>query len=117
MAKIKLTIICFLSVCTIAGAQQPKYTPKQFVSYDDPAKFVRVVPEKNGFMRTFLLIPTEVWDVDDNNTTYVKGGRKALVCMEGNMKNGKREGVYSAYLIDSLEHTKRYKIWEQTYAN
>ncbi len=106
-----------LTICCTALAQQPKYTPKYFVSYDDPKEFVRIVPQKDGFMRTYLLISPEVWDIDDNNTTYVKGGQKALVCIEGQYKDGKRDGVFSSFLIDSFDHRKGYKIWEQRYSD
>ncbi len=115
--KIVLTFLWVFSFSLTVLSQQPKYTVKHFVSYDDPKEFVRVVPKKDGFVRTYLLISPEIWDVDDNNTTYIKWGRKALVCIEGQYKNGKREGVFPAYIIDSLDHKKRYKIWEQTYSD
>ena len=97
-------------------AQQPRYTKKRFVDQDDPKEFVRLVPKKDGLMRTYLLITPEIWDLDDDENTYVKGGEQALVCVEGQYKKGQREGVYTAYLLDSADHKKRYKIWEQTYA-
>lgn len=114
------SILAFLSLVTISltvSAQQPKYSIKHFVSYDDPKEFVRVVPAKDGFVRTYLLISPEIWDVDDNNTTYIKGGQKALVCIEGQHKNGQRDGIFTAFVLDSLDHKKRYKIWEQTYVD
>ncbi|MDA3613782.1 toxin-antitoxin system YwqK family antitoxin [Polluticaenibacter yanchengensis] len=109
--------ISFFSLVLTLSAQQPKYTAKQFVSSDDEKQFVRVIPEKDGFMKSYILLTPEIWDVDDDNTTYVVGGKKALVCIEGQVKSGKREGVFSSYILDSIDHTKRYKIWEQTYVN
>ena len=114
--KILLVLLVATMQVLHTAAQQPSYTRKNFVAHDDPKQFVRVIPEKNGFMRTYLLITPEIWDLDDNERTYVKGGQQALVCIEGQYKDGQRDGVYTAYLLDSADHKKRYKIWEQTYA-
>jgi hypothetical protein len=101
---------------TLLG-QPPQYIPKHFVSEDDPKEFSRLVPVNDGLMRTYLLISPELFDLDENNTTHIRFARKALVCIEGEFKNGKRDGVFSSYVIDSLDHKRRYKIWEQTYSN
>ena len=116
-SKFILTLIISTNIFLTSTAQQPKYTAKHFVLYDDPKVFVRILPKKDGLMRTYLLISPEIWDVDDDNTTYIKGGQQALVCIEGQYKNGRRDGVYSAFVLDSLDHKKRYKIWEQTYSD
>src|SRR6185436_4826346 len=113
--KLLFLLIAVVAFSAKSIAQQPRYTKKRFVDYDDPKEFVRVVPEKNGLLRTYLLISPEIWDLDDEQSTYVKGGQQALVCIEGQRKNGRREGIYTAYLLDSADHKKRYKIWEQTY--
>lgn len=83
----------------------------------DTTKFKVIVPGADGFVRTYLSIHPAFWDLDDDSSTYIRGGANALVCIEGSYKNSKREGVFNAYLIDSFDHAKRYKIWEQTYAN
>ncbi len=114
--KLPLALIAMVALYASSTAQEPRYTKKRFVDYDDPKEFARLVPKKDGLMRTYLLINPEIWDLDDDQSTYVKGGQQALVCIEGQYKNGKREGVYAAYLLDSADHKKRYKIWEQTYA-
>jgi antitoxin component YwqK of YwqJK toxin-antitoxin module len=102
----------------IVSAQPPKYAPKHFVVYKDTVEFKAILPPKNGPARVYLELPAmEIWDVDDNNTTMIRGGANALVCIEGNYKNGNRNDVFKAYLIDSLDHSKHYKIWEQTYVN
>lgn len=98
-------------------AQQPHYKPKPLVSEDNPKEFVVIAPKKDGLMRTYLLISPEIWDVDDDNTTYIRGGQKALVCIEGPSRNGKQQGVFTAYVMAKDDHAKRYKIWEQNYAN
>lgn len=112
-----LAILLLTFLNQIVFSQQPRYTPKHFVSADDPQKFVRIVPKADGFMRTYLLTDTEIWDTDDDNTTYVKSGKKVLICMEGQYKNGQRDGVFTAYVLDSLDQNTRYKIFEQTYSN
>jgi antitoxin component YwqK of YwqJK toxin-antitoxin module len=110
------SFLFLVSISLAVSAQQPKYTFKHFVSSEDPKEFVSIVPKKDGLVRTYLLISTEIWDVDDDNTTFIKGGEKALVCIEGQYKNGQNDGVFSAYIMDSIDHKKRYKIWEQIYS-
>jgi antitoxin component YwqK of YwqJK toxin-antitoxin module len=112
-----LLIFAVLFALALSAQQQPPYTKKYFVSKDDTAEFKRIIPAKDGFTRTYILAPPQINDVDDNNSTHVKGGSRALICFEGNMKNGKRNGVFTGYLIDSFDHTRRFKIWEQTYLN
>jgi antitoxin component YwqK of YwqJK toxin-antitoxin module len=98
-------------------AQQPRYTFKKFVALVDTIEFKRITPVKDGFQRTYILTDATILDLDDDSTTYIKGNTHALLCFEGNVKNSKREGILSVYLIDSLDHSKRYRIWEQTYSN
>jgi antitoxin component YwqK of YwqJK toxin-antitoxin module len=99
-------------------AQQPPYTKKHFASVLDTAEFKRTAPVQNGLVKTYILTQPEIWDVDDNNTTHVLGGgTPAVLCIEGTYKGGLREGVFTFYLIDSMDHSKRYKLWEQQYTN
>ena len=101
-----------------AFTQQPKYTEKHFVSHHDTTEFKPIVPKKDGFVRTFIISDALIWDTDDNNTTHVKGNAvNALICIEGNYKNGKRDGIFTFFVFDSLDHSKKYKIWEQTFVN
>lgn len=39
------------------------------------------------------------------------------MCLEGTVWQGKRKGFFDAYYIDSLDHSKRYKVWEKFYDN
>jgi antitoxin component YwqK of YwqJK toxin-antitoxin module len=111
-----LTLLIIAGLNTASFGQQPKYTPKHFVVYKDTTKFKPTKPPMNGFSKVYLeLQRPEIWDTDDNNTTQVTGYTPALVCIEGNFKNGKKNDIFKAYLIDSFDHSKRYKIWEQTY--
>ena len=115
--KIIFTILFTIALSFSGNTQQPKYTQKYFVSYHDTVLFKPIVPKGNGLVRSFITANPEVWDTDDNNTTYIKSGTKALICIEGLYKNDKREGLFSFYLIDSFDHSKRYKIWEQDFTN
>lgn len=116
--KAFLTILLATSITQASIGQQPAYTKKYFASVLDTSEFKLIPPSKNGYNSYFIVTEPEIWDTDDNNTTHVRGGgASAVVFIEGNYKNGKKEGVFSFFLIDSLNHSKRYKIWEQTYAN
>ena len=114
--KFLLFIVCFALLSMLAQSQQPSYTPKHFVKVKDTSVFKSVHPA-NRFVRAFVVTEVSIWDLDDDNKTFVRGGETALVCFEGQIKNNKNEGVYSAYLFDSANHSKRYKIYEQTYKN
>lgn len=116
MKQITTITITIIFSCTLF-AQQPNYKIKKFVSEYDTAKFLKIIPEKNGFFRTFIIANPQIWDLDDDSTTFIKAGVKALLCIEGNYKNKLREGKVSFFLIDSFNNEKRYKIWEQSYSN
>jgi len=114
ISRIIFLLIISLS-CLSVSAQQPKYTVKRFASELDTTEFKSTGSVDNGFLRSYLKFDVPIWDVDDDNTTHVRGGQSAVVCVEGNNKKGMREGIFTWYLIDSANHSKRYKIWEQTY--
>jgi len=111
---INLILTVFSS--TIFG-QQPKWTQKHFVSSFDTSEFKITNPKNNGFLRTYILSQPQIVDIDDDSTTYIKGSVTALLCFEGQKINHKRNGIFNVYLIDSADHSKRYKIWEQEYSN
>lgn len=100
------------------SGQSPHYTKKHFVSLTDTSVFKVIQPTSgNGFLRTYLNSEAEIWDTDDGNTTFIKGGETVMITVEGTMKNNKREGLFRFYLTDSMDHQKRYKIWEQEFNN
>jgi antitoxin component YwqK of YwqJK toxin-antitoxin module len=115
-SKIIFPFVLFVFSYPMLVAQQPKYTRKHFVTKFTP-EFIVSIPKKDGLLRTYLVASPVIWDVDDDYTTYVQHAQKVLICMEGPKVHGKREGVFTAYLIDSLHHKKRYKLYEQTYSN
>jgi antitoxin component YwqK of YwqJK toxin-antitoxin module len=109
-----LALAASLSVSAKVYAQ-PHYTPKYFVTQNNPNEFVAALPKKNGTMKTYLSAHVSLWDIDDDSTTYIQFATDALLFVEGPVKNGKRNGIFITYLIDSANHNKRYKIYEQTY--
>ncbi len=114
----KKTIVLFILVgisSHLLFAQAPQYTPKHFVTRYAP-EFVAIHTQKDGIERTYLVATPVIWDVDDHYTTYVQHAQKVLICIEGSTVHGKREGVFTTYVMDSLHHKKRYKIYEQTYS-
>lgn len=99
-------------------AQEPKYTRKHFLVQLDTTEFKIALPENgNGKQITYLSTSPQIWDIDDDNTTFVTLGQNALIRVEGTQINHKRQGTFSFYLIDSLDHKKIYKIWEQSIKN
>ena len=117
-SKKAVPIIILTLIQVYAFTQEPKYTKKYFVSHHDTAEFKPIVPKKDGFVRTFIIADPLIWDTDDNNTTHVTGSAvHALICIEGQYKNSERDGVFTFRIIDSFDHSKRYKIWEQTFLN
>jgi antitoxin component YwqK of YwqJK toxin-antitoxin module len=113
MNKIFITIILTILSVHVTLAQHPLYTEKRFVSKLDKREFKEIIPNKDGFSRNYISLNPEIFDVDDNDTTRILSYVPAVVCVEGTMKNGKRNGQFAFYLIDSIDHTKRFKIWEQ----
>jgi len=112
--KIILTFTLIVNSIAII-AQQPRYTPKEFVKNIDTTEFKYINSQANGVCRTYILASITIWDLDDDSTTYITGNDSALICIEGQMKNSKREGVFNYYLIDKYDHSKNYKVYEQTF--
>lgn len=120
--KIVAVLVIVVSILQgVASAQQrkqPKYTPKHFVNYFDTTEF-KIVYSKSGTgpISTYILVGMEFYDTDDADTTAVMGGGNCLINIRGFEKNKKKEGIFTTYLIDSADHSKRYKVYEQTYKN
>jgi antitoxin component YwqK of YwqJK toxin-antitoxin module len=113
--KVTLSTLSLLFY-SVADAQQPKYTFTKFVTVLDTNEF-KITHPRDGLNRTYIPAYPEIWDIDDDSTTYMRGGQSALLCIEGPCKNNKKEGVFTTFLIDSADHSRRYKIWEQNYSN
>lgn len=110
---ILIASLIFQNLC----CQQPDYTFKHFVTKLDTSEFKILNPKNVGVMRTYIESGAEIWDLDDANKTYIRGNQPVLLCIEGQKRNNKKEGVFSFYVIDSLDHSKRYKLWEEEYSN
>lgn len=100
-------------------SQQLKYTPKSFVTYIDTVEFKPDKKIANGLYKTYIHPQSYInlWDTDEANTTHVQGFCGCLLYIESEYKNNKKSGITTTYLIDSLDHKKRYKISEQSYLN
>jgi antitoxin component YwqK of YwqJK toxin-antitoxin module len=112
-----VSIIVFIFIYATSTGQQPKYTSKHFVAILDTNEFKITMPKKAGTGHTFVKIHPPVFDVDDDNTTSILFSQDLVVKIEGTISNGKRNGIFTSYIIDSLDHKKLYKIWEQDYKN
>ena len=113
----KCLMVAFVLASSVSVyAQQPKYTHKKFVNYFDTAEF-KISHTDNGWTKTYILSHLAIWDVDDNNTTHVFGDEECLINIEGPFKNGKKNGIFTTYVLDSGNHSHRYKVYEQTYIN
>lgn len=107
---------CSFSI-SIAFAQQPAYTPKHFVRVYNDKEFKSSAQVRDGLLKTYIIAPITIFDVDDNETTHIRSTTRAMVLIESEMKNGKREGITRQFVVDSADHSKRYLIYEQSYGN
>ena len=116
--------VCFNTIGLLVGltgglasfGQQPNYMPRKFVRAEDPTEFIEVKPAAHsGFIRSYLAEAVQIYDLDADSTTYMMNRQQALLCIEGQVKNDKRDGLFTSYLIDAADHSKRYKIWEQSF--
>lgn len=113
----KILFLLIILAQTSLSFSQLSYSKKSFVTQDNPDVFERIVPKKNGFMRTYITATVTLWDIDDRKTTLVNYNSEVLLCIEGQYKKEQREGIYNVFVLDSTDHSKKYKIWEQNYSN
>ena len=107
----------FLVITYLSFSQTPKYTDKHFINKVDTSFYKLVLPKHNGFQRTYIMANPRIWDIDDDKSTWILTGITAFLIIEGNILQDKREGIFTFYLLDSLEPTKKYKLWEQEFKN
>ena len=108
-----------IAICT-SHAQTHRFrsSGNHFVKIDDTVEFKRINPQSDGFGRFYFYSRTAFYyDRNDDDTTIIRINHPALLCVEGQVKHYKREGIFNYYLIDSLDHRKRYRIWEQSFVN
>ncbi|HTR30239.1 MAG TPA: hypothetical protein VMH27_13285 [Puia sp.] len=110
----------FLSIgvtgCLCAAGQERNTGTRRFVRNEDTTEFKDVRPAGSGFTRTYETAVLQVYDLDADSTTYTMNRQQALLCIEGELQNNKKEGLFSVYLIDNADHSRRYKVWEKTFA-
>ena len=118
--KLQFRQLIFISTILLLSqysfGQQPKYTFKHFVEAEDTTEYKSIYFNKDGFIRDFVVAHPTVLDIDDDSTTFIEANIPALLCFEGFEKNDKKEGAFNVYLIDSIDHSKKYRLWEQTYS-
>jgi antitoxin component YwqK of YwqJK toxin-antitoxin module len=117
MGKLILILMALLPLYKTSCAQQPRYTKKHFVVNLDTNEFKITMPKTEGTGYTFLKISPPLMDVDDLNSTAVKFSQEVVVKIVGKIQKGKRNGIFETFLIDSFNHNKLYKIWDQEYRN
>ncbi|MBC7904511.1 MAG: hypothetical protein H7Y27_13890, partial [Gemmatimonadaceae bacterium] len=100
--------LIFSGFCLLVGmgSVYGQSISRKLVVADDTIEFSRVIP-KNGFMRTYLSTNTEIWDLAADKKDWVRASQNVLICIEGEYKNGKREGLFTSYVIDSAQHVSR----------
>ena len=107
-------LVCLQS--PLACGQTPNYAKKRFISILDTTQFRSKPCGSKGRMVAHLISEPIIWDVDDQRTTHIRGGAKALLTVEGRCIDHKRAGKFNWFLNDSLIPGKRYRIWEQEYS-
>ena len=100
-----------------AAAQQGNGSFRKFVRIEDSTEFKDSKPVGDGPVRTYETTVLQVYDLDADGSTYTANRQQALLCIEGQLKNNKKDGVFTCYLIDNADHSIRYKVWEQTFLN
>lgn len=100
-----------------AAAQQGYGSFRKFVRNEDTSEFKDSRPAGDGPVRSYETTVLQVYDLDADSTTYTTNRQQALLYVEGQLRNGRKDGLFTCYLIDNNDHSKRYKVWEQTFQN
>lgn len=98
-------------------AQPPRYTIKHLLSANDGTFKDVNAAQKDGKSISYVETSVVLLDIADDNSTTIKISGQTLLCFEGAWKNGKKEGQFNVFVIDSIHRQHRYKIWEQQYKN
>jgi antitoxin component YwqK of YwqJK toxin-antitoxin module len=109
MKQIAILSLILSFTIELTGQMQP--TIKKHATKDDSVLFAPILPKKSGFIRTFLHVPFNI----DKKGIYLDNTNSIVICVEGHLKKGKREGIFTQYVYDSLDLKKRYKLAEQLY--
>lgn len=119
--------ICLLSILLVANAAKAQNRPPvnstpepnvpHLVTVLDTAEFKPELASGNGFERTYILADADISYIGSVSKKRQYVSEKLVICLEGTLVNGKGNGVFTSYVIDSINHSRRYKISEQDYKN
>lgn len=122
MKKFFTTILFSLSICQVFSQlidledlPNFKYTRKSFIVNEDTTLFKNSTTKDNGLVKMYYTIHLSFFDLDDTKKFITTIRQDVLNCVEGYYINGKRNGTFLYYIMDSLNPKMRYKIWEQNF--
>lgn len=93
------------------------YTRKSFVVREDTARFKDIGDRINGLSRYHFTMNVNFYDLDNSKKYIADVNQDALVAIEGYFQNKQKNGLFTIFIMDSLNPNIRYKIWEETYRN
>jgi antitoxin component YwqK of YwqJK toxin-antitoxin module len=83
----------------------------------DTTVFKEVLPAKTGFTRMYAVLDPAISFISPGSKTRIDLPGSVLVCVEGNLTNSLRNGLFTTYVIDKHNHSRRYRIAEQDFKN
>jgi antitoxin component YwqK of YwqJK toxin-antitoxin module len=119
----KNAFLMFVLLClgSVAHAQQStpaaNGTMPDLVRDRDSTTFKNILPGKNGFTRIYQVADPDVSFISSASKTRIGLPGSVLMCEEGTLVNGQRNGLFTTYVTDNTDHHKRYKIHEQNFKN
>lgn len=112
MRSVLLLILAIFTWVFTVNAQR-EYIAKALVTSRDTIEF------KNSRTSTAIsvygLADIRVYDVHATKLGHITNDMKCLLNVTGPLVNGKKDGTFITYVIDSADHSKRYKVFEQEY--
>jgi antitoxin component YwqK of YwqJK toxin-antitoxin module len=117
----KNAFLMFVLLClgSVAHAQQStpaaNGTMPDLVRDRDSTTFKNITPGKNGFTRLYQVVDPDVSFISGVSKTRIPLPGSVLICEEGNLVNGQRTGLFTTYVTDNTNHSKKYKIHEQNF--
>lgn len=70
---------------------------------------------KNGLSYSYIQAATTLWYTVDSSDLFQKFTDSFLIRVEGQMRDGKRQGVFTYSLIEKSKPTRLLKLYEQTF--
>jgi len=113
----KNALLLWAALCfgKLASAQHDGMMP-DLVRDLDTTVFKNVVPDRTGFTRIYAVTDPGISFISVTKSRIELPG-SALVCLEGNLTDRMRKGLFTTYVIDRDNHSKRYKIQERDFKN